>query len=92
MAGDIPEFTDSNFESDVMRSVALVEEVIEVAEQLVMPNGAFVAKIFEGRGIDRCVLQLKSIFKRVERFRPKSTRSQSREIFLVGLKRKDLPA
>ncbi len=48
-------------------------------------GGKFVVKIFQGESDKDFYNELKKIFKTVKYFKPKSSRSESTEMYLVGL-------
>ena len=51
--------------------------------------GYFIAKLFHGSGFDELVEQVRSQFTRVNLFKPKSSRSDSSEVFLVATAKRD---
>jgi tRNA (cytidine32/guanosine34-2'-O)-methyltransferase len=55
------------------------------AAQVLRDGGAFVAKIFDGRESDLLVAQLRMLFRSVVITKPRSSRSHSRESFIVCL-------
>lgn len=73
---------------DQPRSMYLVELALDFAGQTLAPGGVFVTKIFQGEGFDAFVADLRKRFKRVVTRKPRSSRSTSREVYLVatGLK------
>jgi 23S rRNA (uridine2552-2'-O)-methyltransferase len=87
---DMAPHTSGARDVDHLRSMALVERALEFALALLKPGGHFAFKVFMGGDLDKFVLGLKAYFEQVSRLRPKSTRAESREIFIVGKGR--LPA
>jgi 23S rRNA (uridine2552-2'-O)-methyltransferase len=81
---DMAPHTSGTHSVDHLRSMALVERALEFARALLKPGGHFAFKVFMGAELDPFVLGLKKDFSQVSRLRPKSTRSESREIFIVG--------
>jgi 23S rRNA (uridine2552-2'-O)-methyltransferase len=75
-------------ESDQARSLELCEMALAVAERYLRPGGAFVCKLFNSGEFEEFRAKLRAKFERVEVARPKSTRKESMEIFLIGLGRK----
>lgn len=71
-------------EIDQPRATYLVELAIDLSDQVLKPDGAFVAKCFEGEGINGIRQMLKDRFRRSFNFKPKASRGRSREIYLVG--------
>lgn len=69
---------------DQPRSLHLVELAWECATQLLKPGGGFLAKIFQGPGIDRFLVQLRRHFKRVKLRKPKASRARSSEVYVCA--------
>ncbi len=73
---------------DQPRAMYLVELALDLACQVLKPDGVFVAKVFHGEGFDSFLQDVKSRFQRVVTRKPDASRSRSREVYLVarGLK------
>ena len=69
---------------DQPRSMYLVELAVALAEEVLRPGGALLAKCFEGEGIEDLRKQYRQSFKQVNNVKPKASRSHSREIYLLG--------
>ncbi|KAL4421639.1 hypothetical protein ABPG75_010930 [Micractinium tetrahymenae] len=52
------------------------------------PGGSLVMKLLQGSGTQEFAAELRRDFAKVAWHRPKATRSESKEVFLLGLKRK----
>jgi 23S rRNA (uridine2552-2'-O)-methyltransferase len=74
--------------TDATRSAALVNKIIDILPEILSPKGKFTAKIFRGEDFDETLKRLKVIFKRVKTFKPKSSRSESKELYFVAWDRK----
>jgi 23S rRNA (uridine2552-2'-O)-methyltransferase len=70
--------------TDQARSFNLAMEALNLARQFLKANGGFAVKILEGPDIQELQKQMRSLFKKVKHFKPKSSRAESKEIFLVG--------
>lgn len=70
---------------DQPRSLYLAELAWDCAKQLLKRNGNFLVKIFQGPGIDEMVAELRRCFKSVKLRKPKSSRSRSSEVYLLGI-------
>jgi len=70
---------------DQPRSVHLVELAWDCAQQILQPGGTFLAKIFQGEGVDDLVRELKKHFKAVKLRKPKSSRPRSPEFYILGI-------
>ncbi|MEO5666731.1 MAG: RlmE family RNA methyltransferase [Bdellovibrionota bacterium] len=76
-------------ESDVARSIALVQASLDLAEAgLLKVGGCFVAKVFEGPGFTDFYVVFKRKFKRNYVSKPEAVREGSREVYVVGLEYK----
>ena len=69
---------------DQPRATLLVELAIELVERVLRKKGAFVAKCFEGEGIDEIRTMVRERFDKVLNFKPTSSRDKSREIYIIG--------
>ena len=69
---------------DQPRAIQLNERALDICEQLLVPGGDFVVKMFEGTGKDAFVGELRKRFGHVLIRKPKASRSSSREIYLLG--------
>lgn len=69
---------------DQPRSMALIEEALWFARETLKPGGDFLTKAFQGEGIDAFVRELRESFKTVKTVKPKASRPESREIYLLA--------
>lgn len=65
-------------------SVYLVELALDMARQVLRPDGQFVAKVFQGDGFDEYVKEVRQSFTKVLIRKPKASRPRSREVYIVG--------
>lgn len=77
--------------TDQAKSAALYEEALEVAKLYLIPGGSFVAKVFMGPDTKPFADAMRKVFTTVKSFKPQSSRSESIEIFYIGLGFKGLP-
>ncbi len=73
---------------DSDRSSLLFQRALALADDLLVPGGHFLGKIFQGSGFDEMVRELKSKFRKVKGIKPRATRKESKEIFLVAMDKK----
>ena len=73
---------------DLPRSIDLIELAMDFASGWLRPGGHFVAKAFEGEGIDTLRQQIRMNYDKQVNIKPKASRGRSREIYLVGLGKK----
>jgi 23S rRNA (uridine2552-2'-O)-methyltransferase len=81
---DMAPKTTGIHDTDQARSEALVECALGLAFELLRPGGVFVAKTFQGRGIDGLLNHVKQGWRDTRVIRPKATREGSRELFIVA--------
>ena len=61
----------------------LCEEAMSFSREMLNNNGKFVSKIFMGSTFNEIVAKAKLIFKEVKVFKPKSSRKNSKENFII---------
>jgi 23S rRNA (uridine2552-2'-O)-methyltransferase len=78
---------------DQPRSLYLAELALDLARELLKPGGGLVVKMFQGEGFDRYLRELRGSFAQVSSRKPKASRPESRELYLVakGLRRDQAP-
>ncbi|MBN2627120.1 MAG: RlmE family RNA methyltransferase [Spirochaetales bacterium] len=81
--------TSGNRLVDTRKSYDLVELVIGLAEDQLGLGGSMVVKVFQGGDEEELFEKMGTIFNRVKRFKPKAVRSESFEIYFVGLDRRE---
>ena len=69
---------------DQPRSMALLDEALVFAREVLRPGGDFVIKAFQGEGIDGFTREIKRHFRVVKTLKPKASRPESREIYLLA--------
>lgn len=74
--------------SDQARSEALFERAFQIACALLVKNGRFVGKLFQGPDWNRLLLQCRKEFTQVKMMKPEGTRKESIEQYVVALGKK----
>ena len=69
---------------DQPQAMYLVELALDMAKQVLKPGGALVAKVFQGEGFDEYYKDVRLVFTRVVTRKPDSSRSRSREVYMVA--------
>jgi 23S rRNA (uridine2552-2'-O)-methyltransferase len=87
---DMAPKTSGQRHADQYRSYELFVRALEVANAVLQPGGKFVGKIFQGAEFDQARNQAREVFEKVRVIRPKATRDESYELFLVGLGRRSI--
>ncbi len=71
--------------TDQVRSEELARAALDMARRVLKGGGSFLVKIFQGPDVDQFFKEVKAEFREVKRLKPKSSRSISPEIFILGL-------
>ena len=74
---------------DHLQSIDLCDAALVTAIDLLKPSGSFVCKVYTGREEVFLRKRLRKCFKRVHKFKPVSSRSESKEIYYVCTGKKD---
>lgn len=74
--------------TDEARSFRLASVALDMADRHGRPGSSFVAKLFMGGDFEEYRARMRTLFEEVKVVRPESTRSQSMEVYLVGLRRR----
>lgn len=69
---------------DQARSIDLAEMALDFAEKVLVKEGVFLIKIFQGSGFQEYLTRLKERFKRVLVRKPRASRAESREVYLLA--------
>lgn len=73
---------------DIPRAMYLVELALDMCRKVLAPGGSFVVKVFQGEGFDDYLREIRSMFTTVRVRKPDSSRSRSREVYIVATGRK----
>ncbi len=82
---DVAPSTMGNRSVDTLRSLALVEEVVNYAELGLEKGGNLVVKIFQGGDVQSVQKRIKAMFETSKAFKPEACRPGSFETYLIGL-------
>ena len=74
--------------TDQARSMELCEMALDISDKLVRPGGNFVCKLFHSSDFAQLKSKILRLFEKFETIKPDSTRKESKEIFLIGMRRK----
>ncbi len=69
---------------DQPRSMCLAELAYELAGKVLKRRGDFVCKLFQGQGTDAYIAEARKAFERVRIMKPKASRPDSSEVYLVA--------
>ena len=68
---------------DSIQTGELCKEAMIFSKDVISPDGFFISKIFMGSSFNEIVALGKKIFKEVKVFKPKSSRKDSKESFII---------
>jgi len=72
---------------DSARSYLLCEAALSIALDVLVPGGFFVCKIFHGMDFKAFTDSVRTEFQKHSIFKPKSSRKNSKEIYIIGIKK-----
>ena len=70
-------------QTDHLRIMGLVEAALDVAEDVLAPGGTFLAKVLQGGAGKELVARLNSSFAKVRHVKPKASRTESAEMYVL---------
>ncbi len=82
---DIAPNTSGHKNIDHLRIISMITKIIDNLHLLLIPNGNFVFKIWKGSEEKDLLILLNNHFNKIEYFKPKSSRKDSSEIYIVAL-------
>jgi len=71
--------------TDADRSYHLCQMVLSTSQKLLKYGGNTLIKVFQGAALEKLVQQMKTEYQIVKRIKPKSSRNESVEIFILGI-------
>ena len=69
---------------DQPNAMNLVELALDLSRQVLRKGGVFLVKVFQGEGFDSFLRDMKTSFNKVQTRKPGSSRSRSREVYLLA--------
>lgn len=92
LISDLAPKTTGNRWVDAQHSLILVRKTLAIAEELLLNKGHYICKVFQGEDFPEFVDWMKERFSMVKVLKPKSSRTESREVFVLGMEyRKPVP-
>jgi 23S rRNA (uridine2552-2'-O)-methyltransferase len=85
---DLAHNTVGHKETDHLKIINLIEYAMEFALTSLLPGGHFVAKAFQGGATTNLLSHLQREFDIVKHMKPKSSRSDSSEVYIIAMGRK----
>lgn len=84
---DMAPNTIGHAKSDHLRIINLVEIAIEISKKVLKSNGVFICKIFQGGAQGELQKLMKKNFLNLRYFKPRSSRPESSETYLIAKKK-----
>ena len=84
---DMSPNSTGNKKVDHLRILSLVERVIDISNQLLQKDGFIIIKIFQGGMQGDLMRSMKESFKNIKNFKPKASRKESPEMYLISQKK-----
>jgi 23S rRNA (uridine2552-2'-O)-methyltransferase len=72
---------------DQSRASQLAEEALELCSEVLRPGGSLLVKLFQGEGFEAVVDAARVRFSKVRLLKPKASRPESREMYLLARNR-----
>lgn len=85
LISDLAPKTTGNRWADHQQSLNLVRQTLALAEILLHEKGHFFCKAFQGEDFPAFVEEVQARFEQVKVLKPKSSRTESREVFVLGM-------
>lgn len=85
VVSDMAPRTTGNKWADQQQALNLARRSLAIAEEMLKAGGNYYCKVFQGEDIDLFVKEVRSRFKTARLVKPKSSRSESREMFVLGM-------
>ena len=85
IVSDLAPKTTGHKWADAQRSLDLVRQTLSLAEVLLLNKGHYICKVFQGGDFPDFVAEVKKRFAMAKVLKPKSSRIESREVFVLGM-------
>lgn len=73
------------WEVDHAKQIDLATKALEIALQILRPNGSFFVKVFQGDLLDEFIQKVKDSFEEVKLVKPQASRSKSSEMYILAI-------
>ncbi len=86
LMSDMSPNSSGNKSVDHLRIISLVEKVLDISKSILKPNGILISKIFQGGAQGELIEQMKRNLNKIKYFKPKASRKESPETYLIAKK------
>jgi 23S rRNA (uridine2552-2'-O)-methyltransferase len=73
-----------NWELDTVRQLSLAEATISLAQKILTPKGKVFTKVFQGKGFQEFLAEVRTQFRSVKLVKPEASRRTSAEMYLLA--------
>jgi 23S rRNA (uridine2552-2'-O)-methyltransferase len=73
------------YEMDHYRQICLARRSFEIAKLILLKGGSFLVKVFDGSELKSFIEDVKPFFKKVKLIKPKASRPESSELYVLGI-------
>ncbi len=84
VTADLAPKTSGIYETDSQGSLELAQKSFQLAQKFLIDGGNFTTKIFESPEAHSFFQEIKPYFRKSKIFKPKASRKESREFYIVG--------
>ena len=84
IVSDVAPSTSGNKFVDHIKSIELAEKSLDIAIGLLNKGGIFVVKIFDGKETKKVINIIKKKFLKSNLYKPKSSKTESKEIYIIA--------
>ncbi len=85
VSSDMTASSTGHRQTDHLRVVALAEVALDIAEDVLKPGGAYLAKVLQGGASCELLTRLRQGFTKVVHVKPKASRQDSAEVYVLAL-------
>jgi len=85
IASDAAPNTTGDTFSDSQLSLEIVKKVFQISDKLLKHGGTVIAKVFQGEDVNDFIKSLKNRYEKIKQYKPRSSRKESREIYIIAL-------
>ncbi len=85
VTSDVSPNVSGIWEVDHARQIDLADKSLQIANSVLKDNGNFFVKVFQGELFNRFLYSMRKCFSEVKVIKPKASRKQSAEIYVLGL-------
>jgi 23S rRNA (uridine2552-2'-O)-methyltransferase len=80
--------TSGDIGTDAYHSYEIGDQVLKMAKTMLRRGGSLILKIFQGSDEALLLKEMRALFDQARGFKPKASRSESKEIYYLGFKKK----